>query len=140
MDLARDSLENGNYHDVHCWVFTPRSFADLFAKLGEAGLIRLACREFHDTARYHIEFFVTLYVSDDRDEVAESWRRMEWSFADPELSASHSSNMAELAESHARIRSQLERLEVLAAEQAALVTNSLASAMRRWPSHVVTTR
>ena len=65
---------------------------------------------------------------------------MEWSFADPELSASHSSNMAELAESHARIRSQLERLEVLAAEQAALVTNSLASAMRRWPSHVVTTR
>ena len=120
MDLARDSLENGNYHDVLCWVFTPRSFADLFAKLGEAGVIRLACREFHDTARYQIEFFVTLYVSDDRDDVAESWRRVEQSFADPELSASHSSDMAELAELHARIRSQIERLEVLAAEQAAL--------------------
>ena len=121
MNLARDSLENGNYHDVHCWVFTPQSFADLFARLGEAGVIRFACRQFHDTVRYHIEFFVTLYVCDDRDQVAESWRRMGRSVAYSELPASHSSEMAELPEAHARIRSQLERLEVLATEQAALL-------------------
>jgi SAM-dependent methyltransferase len=33
LHLARDSFENGVYHDVHCWVFTPRSFARLMNEL-----------------------------------------------------------------------------------------------------------
>jgi SAM-dependent methyltransferase len=55
--VARDSFENRNYHDVHCWVFTPRSFGHLFAESAEAGLIRFLCEAFYDTARHHIEFF-----------------------------------------------------------------------------------
>jgi SAM-dependent methyltransferase len=85
--VARDSLENGNYHDVHCWVFTPWSFADLFARAGEAGLIRFACGAFHDTARHHIEFLVTLRACDDPTEVARSWRHMQQAVAKDDLSA-----------------------------------------------------
>lgn len=74
--LAQDSLENGNYHDVHCWVFTPRSFVALFTQAALAGLIRFACCGFHDTERHHDEFFVRLRVCDDPTEASESWRRM----------------------------------------------------------------
>jgi SAM-dependent methyltransferase len=125
MSVARDSLENGNYHDVHCWVFTPRSFADLFAKAGEAGLIRFACSAFHDTAQYHIEFFAALRVCDDRAEVAGSWRNMGEIVACTELEAQSTSERdlaaVELKGSLANIESQLDRLEVSAAEQAALL-------------------
>src|SRR5262249_41213967 len=52
MTIARDVLSNGTYHDVHCWVFTPRSFAGLFVQMAEAGLIDFACEQFIDTAHY----------------------------------------------------------------------------------------
>jgi SAM-dependent methyltransferase len=123
MRLARDSLEKGNYVDVHCWVFTPQSFADLFASAGESGLIRFACRSFHDTERYQIEFFVTLCPCDDHAEVIRSWRRMERAVAHAEQQAANRSEVpaAELSESRAGIELRLERLEALAAAQTALL-------------------
>ena len=123
--LARDSLENGNYYDVHCWVFTPQSFADLFARAGEAGLIRFACRAFHDTERYQIEFFVTLRVCDDRGEIVESWRRMEHAVTHAASAAASKSDLTAVALSDSRfmIQPRLERLELLAAEQVVLLEN-----------------
>ena len=76
INAARDALENGTYHDVHCWVFTPKSFAGLFGKLAEAGLIDFACERFYDTEKYQFEFFVVLRTSDDKAWIRESWRRM----------------------------------------------------------------
>jgi predicted SAM-dependent methyltransferase len=76
MNLARDALENGTYHDVHCWVFTPKSFADLFGKLVQASLIDFACERFYDTEKYQFEFFVVLRASDDKAWITESWHRM----------------------------------------------------------------
>lgn len=75
--LARDSFENGTYIDVHCWVFTPRSFARLIGELCRINLLDFACESFCDTAKNEIEFSVVLRRSRDRDYVAESWRRME---------------------------------------------------------------
>jgi SAM-dependent methyltransferase len=49
MALAKDAIENGVYHDIHCWTFTPASFAQLFGDLARAGLIDFACEGFHDT-------------------------------------------------------------------------------------------
>ncbi|MCA7086038.1 class I SAM-dependent methyltransferase [Cupriavidus sp. DB3] len=77
LGLAEDSLRNGNYHDVHCWVFTPRSFARLLGDLAQAGLTDLACERFIDTKRWHAEFFVHLRRSRDRTYVVETWRAME---------------------------------------------------------------
>jgi SAM-dependent methyltransferase len=73
LSLARDVLE-GRYIDVHCWVFTPRSFAGLMEALARAGMLRLACAEFHDTAFLDREFFVALHPEDDAEAAARSWR------------------------------------------------------------------
>jgi len=36
--VAMDALEAGTYHDVHCWVFAPESFTELFEQAAELGL------------------------------------------------------------------------------------------------------
>ncbi|MGF6550148.1 methyltransferase domain-containing protein [Paraburkholderia youngii] len=77
LHIARDAFENGTYHDVHCWVFTPRSFAKLFAELCEMELIDFACEDFNDTLHNDIEFSVVMRRSRDRGYIADSWRRME---------------------------------------------------------------
>jgi len=74
IDTVTDAMENGTYHDVHCWVFTPRSFIDLFAEASAIGLIGYRCDRFVTTRRYEIEFFVALSPCSDPDEIAESWR------------------------------------------------------------------
>jgi hypothetical protein len=76
MWLARDVMSNGTYHDVHCWVFTPYSFAFLCMQLAEAGLLNFSCESFHDTEYGQLEFFVALVRSADQQGVVESWRRM----------------------------------------------------------------
>jgi SAM-dependent methyltransferase len=74
--VARHAHEEGAYHDVHCWVFTPRSFANLFAELAEIGLVRFSCAYFVDTAHNQLEFFVGLTPSDDTAQMVESWKQM----------------------------------------------------------------
>jgi SAM-dependent methyltransferase len=74
LDVARDSLDNHTYHDVHCWVFTPASFTDLMAQLASLGLANLACSSISPTARNQIEFFVALQACADADAARESWR------------------------------------------------------------------
>ena len=60
MSMAKDALANGTYHDAHCWVFTPQSFATLLEALGRLGLVHFACDHFHDTEYGSIEFFVRI--------------------------------------------------------------------------------
>jgi hypothetical protein len=66
----------GAYHDVHCWVFTPASFARLMAELGRLGCVRFACEQFHDTEPNTFEFFVALRKSGNVTEVVTSWEAM----------------------------------------------------------------
>lgn len=77
MHLARDAFENGAYHDIHCWAFTPKSFARLLSDLCRIGLLDFACENFCDTRQNEFEFFVTLRRSNDHKHIAESWLRME---------------------------------------------------------------
>jgi SAM-dependent methyltransferase len=76
MWLAQDVIKNGTYHDVHCWVFTPNSFAKLCHSLAEFNLLKFACHSFIDTARNQLEFFVALKDTDDHCEVVDSWATM----------------------------------------------------------------
>lgn len=69
---ARDGI----YHDVHCWVFTPHSFATLFAELVQQGIIDFECSRFYDTERGTIEFFVSLRPCADRGAAVNSWLNM----------------------------------------------------------------
>jgi 2-polyprenyl-3-methyl-5-hydroxy-6-metoxy-1,4-benzoquinol methylase len=76
MAMARDAATNGTYHDAHCWVFTPRSFADLFEQLSALGLVQFACERFIDTEVNTIEFFVWLKPETDKAKIVASWQRM----------------------------------------------------------------
>lgn len=74
--VARDSLQNGTYHDVHCWVFTPASFGKLCVALARNGLLDFECAEFFDTAFNEFEFIVSLRKCADTERKVESWRKM----------------------------------------------------------------
>lgn len=74
--LANDAVKNGAYHDVHCWVFTPRSFAVLMGEIAATGLIDFACERFFDTAHHQNEFFVATRRSTDRGHIVSSWATM----------------------------------------------------------------
>ncbi|CAN5459109.1 hypothetical protein BH09PSE6_BH09PSE6_03820 [soil metagenome] len=77
LDLGRSAMFDGAYHDVHCWTFTPLSFARLMKDLVTYGVLPLKCAGYFDTAHYHLEFFVSLEPCDDASEVVESWAAME---------------------------------------------------------------
>lgn len=72
--LAKDALLNDTYHDVHCWVFTPTSFIDLFLQAGSLGLVRFSCKKLHKTEPLQLEFTVALTPCDDVAEVVASWK------------------------------------------------------------------
>ena len=75
---ARQALadQGEEYHDIHCWVFTPKSFAMLCRDLCNLGLLDLACTCFGDTAFGTLEFFVSCQPIQDRDAMVESWGQM----------------------------------------------------------------
>ncbi len=77
MAIARQALQTGDYIDVHCWVFTPKSFAALMGDLVLADLIHFACSGFVDTsAENAFEFFVKLKAGASAEEALDSWRTM----------------------------------------------------------------
>jgi hypothetical protein len=76
ISVALDALENGAYHDVHCWVFTPFSFADLCLQMAENDLLHFSCENFFDTPSNLVEFYVNMKLSKDKNEVLTSWRAM----------------------------------------------------------------
>ena len=57
-----EAAMRGEYHDVHCWTFTPASFARLMQQITAAGLSNLACRDFIDTPIGWTEFYISLAV------------------------------------------------------------------------------
>jgi len=76
-DAARlgEAVMRGEYHDVHCWTFTPASFARLMNEIGAAGLSNLMCRSFTDTPIGGTEFYVSLAVDATVD--ALPWAKIE---------------------------------------------------------------
>ena len=113
--FARDALQSGTYHDVHCWVFTPQSFALLMKEAAQHGLMDLMCHDFADTPPNTLEFTVFLRAGTDRQAICDSWARMAQALTpqvpDPrELQLQ--AMVGELAEE--RERQQMMRLELAA--------------------------
>jgi SAM-dependent methyltransferase len=73
---AKDALENGNYHDTHCWIFTPLSFADLCGEMAKLDLLNFECDYCIETPRNELEFYVSMSPSEDKSEIIASWTRM----------------------------------------------------------------
>jgi SAM-dependent methyltransferase len=58
LKIAIDAMYSDEYRDIHCWVFTPRSFCNLLRRLSVFGLFNFCVANFHDTVGG--EFFVQL--------------------------------------------------------------------------------
>jgi hypothetical protein len=56
--VALEALDSNEYRDVHCWVFTPRSFCNLLRRLSVFGLLNFYVANFHDSVGH--EFFIQL--------------------------------------------------------------------------------
>lgn len=76
VDTANKAL-SGEYHDVHCWVFTPKSFAGLMRQAVTHGLVAAKCAQFSDTAPMTLEFTVFAEPCADAEEASASWAAME---------------------------------------------------------------
>jgi SAM-dependent methyltransferase len=76
LNIARDIINNGTYHDAHCWVFTPQSFGRLCVQIAGLNLLSFALERFHDTAKNDLEFFVHLRPCNNATEIADSFRPM----------------------------------------------------------------
>lgn len=70
-----DEAMRGEYHDVHCWTFTPASFARLMQQITAAGLSNLACRAFTDTPVGWTEFYISLAICPAGEAI--SWQQIE---------------------------------------------------------------
>lgn len=70
-----DAAMRGEYHDVHCWTFTPASFARLMQQITAAGLSNLSCRGFTDTPIGFTEFYISLAIGPVSDAIP--WSKIE---------------------------------------------------------------
>ena len=59
-DTTAYAAKTGDNVDLHCWVFTPRSWFETLIALSELGLLSYRCVEFSPTAPGENEFFVVL--------------------------------------------------------------------------------
>lgn len=74
--VADAVLKSNEYFDIHCWTFTPLTFARIMQQLAAADFVKVACKHWFDTARYQLEFFVIMEKSEDKDAIVASWREM----------------------------------------------------------------
>ena len=72
--IARDAEFNGAYHDVHCWVFTPQSFAALCCELAGHGVMHFECEWIDDTRRNELEFLTSLKPARSAALALQSWQ------------------------------------------------------------------
>jgi Methyltransferase domain len=78
LQLCRTVASSEEFVDVHCTVFTPESFLELYEKLARLGLIDFEIAYFAPTERNSLEFFVSLRRLEpamDRAAIIERQRR-----------------------------------------------------------------
>ena len=114
MAIARDAQATGKYVDVHCWVFTPESFAQCMEALVGAGLVKLACSRFVDTGYDVWEFFVFLQPCDDRQKALESWQEMRRNASDQKTQEMRRNTKDQ--EAIARLQEELSQLKAAIAD------------------------
>ena len=78
LQRCQESAESGAYHDIHCSVFTPASFAKVMRDLARLDRLEFACADIQPTCVSEAEFFVHLMRSDDRDKIRGSWDWAVW--------------------------------------------------------------
>jgi hypothetical protein len=136
LELCQQQLETGDYIDVHCWSFTPSSFADAIHRLVRLDLLRLRLDELIPTPRHALEFYVTLRVPEPTCTRAEleqaAWEARMRADSGPSPAGHPSSTSAAFVSVDDRLAELGRRLDAVAASSAR--TDRLLDAMRH-PAH-----
>ncbi len=74
IETAERFFRSGDYQDVHCWVFTPRTFAELCLELVRLELLSFTCDALYPTEKRDIEFIVSMRAAETSAECTASWR------------------------------------------------------------------
>ncbi|RKH75311.1 class I SAM-dependent methyltransferase, partial [Corallococcus sp. AB045] len=75
LQKSQEAVASTSYTDVHCWVFTPRSFLEAAATLAELGMFPFQLADFSSTPPGDLEFFVSLRcVEGDESEQEQALR------------------------------------------------------------------
>lgn len=105
-----DIRENGAYHDVHCWVFTPHSFAELMGRLADLEYHSFACQRFHDTEYNTYEFIVSMQSVAQPSVAAASWRALAERIEESESEKAIRSAKTQQEEEIEHLRCEIDRL------------------------------
>jgi hypothetical protein len=102
LGLAASAENTDTYHDVHCWVFTPQSFAVVMQALARCKLLEFACERLLPTAPDTFEFFVSMRPEADAEKVALSWAECVQTLANAAegLSTRHGASLPTLDAGH----------------------------------------
>jgi SAM-dependent methyltransferase len=134
--VALDALQNGTYHDVHCWTFTPRSFADLMRRAAALGLIRFACTGLRETEVGDIEFFVGLRRCDVQADVVTSWEHVAEAMSNnakpPVAPASLAASLAFISDRLDEATARLEMIDASITRDVMVPVRAAAAAVRRF--------
>jgi SAM-dependent methyltransferase len=123
MRIAQDAIKDGTYYDVHSWIFTPHSFAQLLQETAEIGLHNFSCEGFYDTEPGQLEFVVVLRVNTDKTSIVESWRSLAKSVCDnlPGSTDGRQSAVLQALQRAKTLARQLEAAQELIARQEAAI-------------------
>ena len=72
---ARGEIKIPNLPDIHCWTFTPSSFAKLMSELASIGFMPFACERVYETEPYTFEFYAILRSCEDLEKAKETGAR-----------------------------------------------------------------
>lgn len=113
-DLAKDVLHNQTYHDIHCWVFTPISFAKLMRDLAKIGKLDLGCSNFIDTEKNTFEFFFYLKKFESHAAIVDSWESVITEFfrTKPDFENNRNKKIEEAAANNSILKSKNEILSL----------------------------
>ncbi|MFM7426278.1 MAG: methyltransferase domain-containing protein [Elainella sp.] len=112
--MTNQIVADGNYYDVHCWVFTPASFFELLKTVIQVGACDFKIAEFYPTEG--CEFYVSLAAMDLSIEQAERQKIQLDSFVIPNITepppAINSDSMVEVKQQEPThsIQNTIERL------------------------------
>lgn len=117
IERTREIAATGEYQDVHCWVFTPRSFRHVFAGLQRLGLVSFVLESSTDTSGG--EFFARLRATDRHTATASA------NPADADRGSEHAAVRADLAAAGRRLDVVQAELDATIASRSWRITEPL---------------
>jgi SAM-dependent methyltransferase len=131
IEAAEHVRDSDFYHDVHCTVVQPRTFARLMRQLAEYGVLKMACADMIDSSMPLMEFYVFMRPCNDPAEAAASWDHISTKLQDPLFGSAAAREKAQQATELQQLRAELAKAKARVATLEAAISDGNPRAARR---------